>query len=83
MKTELTDLEQASLQRKLPVLRFFEYGHLGDKLRPFSKDCCNLAWSMALQGSTWHDGEPTTNAETAAGLRKLLEAKDCFVRAGL
>lgn len=54
------------------VLKYFEYGHLPENLRGPSQACYDLAHIMAanLQG-----------AELTVGLRKLLEAKDCFVRA--
>ena len=57
------------------LLRFFRYEHLPEALRPVSRPLCILAEQMAL--------ELPPNAELLAGLRKLLEAKDCFVRARL
>jgi hypothetical protein len=54
----------------------FEYGHLLDgRLREASAQCAALAQSMI---DTLPDGP-----ELSAGLRKLLEAKDCFVRAAV
>ena len=55
------------------VLQFFEYDHLPPELAEFSKPFHDLAHEMAdrLQ----------PNPETPVGLRKLLEAKDCMVRA--
>lgn len=58
-----------------PLLRFFHYAHLPPALRPVSEAACTLARAMV-------DTVPR-NAERTAGLRKLLEAKDCFVRANL
>lgn len=59
-----------------PIMQFFEYGHLPSAdLRLISGDCCALAESM---NTRLPDGP-----EKSAGLRKLLEAKDCFVRAHL
>lgn len=57
-------------------MRFFDYEHLreGD-LRHVSAMVYRLAWAM---NATVPDG-----AEKSAGMRKLLEAKDCFVRAAL
>lgn len=54
------------------ILKHFEYSHLPTGLQAYSKPIHELAHSMAatLEG-----------AELTAGLRKLLEAKDCFVRA--
>lgn len=57
------------------LLRFFEYNHLPEHLRVFSRPIGELAVQMAKD---LPDGP-----ELTAGLRKLLEAKDCFVRAAL
>jgi hypothetical protein len=57
------------------LLRFFAYNHLPERLQDVSKDCSALAYTMA---SILPDGP-----ELTSGLRKLLEAKDCFVRAAL
>jgi hypothetical protein len=59
------------------VLFFFEYGHLRDsKIQEVSKQCRDLAYSMALDPAVG-------GAQLTVGLQKLLEAKDCFVRAAL
>jgi hypothetical protein len=58
-----------------PIMRFFKYEHLPEKLQAVSKPVGDLALKMR--------GELPECAETSAGLRKLLEAKDCFVRAAL
>lgn len=72
------DNELEELRRKYPVLNFFKYLHLPDVLQQFSKPLGDLAEQMAQAlKDTAHP------AEVAAGLRKLLEAKDCFVRARL
>lgn len=57
------------------VLRFFEHDHLPEKLQEFSAPFHRLAHEMA---DRLPDGP-----ELTAGLRKLLEAKDCMVRASL
>jgi 3-methyladenine DNA glycosylase AlkC len=57
------------------IMQFFEYAHLPEHLRAVSEPCSDLAHKMA--------GELPNNPELTAGLRKLLEAKDCFVRARL
>ena len=57
------------------ILQYFHYMHLPERLQEISKPCCELATIMA---STLNQ-----NPELTMGLRKLLEAKDCFVRAGL
>lgn len=58
-----------------PILRFFHYKHLPPALQVNSKPFCMVARNML-------DRCPRS-AERTAGLRKLLEAKDCFVRAAL
>jgi hypothetical protein len=60
---------------KFPIVSFFRFDHLPDHLQAISRPFAALALQMAAQ--------PSQPAETAAGLRKLLEAKDCAVRAGL
>lgn len=55
------------------LMQFFTYAHLPERLQGVSRQCAGLAEAMELQ---LPDG-----AEKTAGLRKLLEAKDCFVRA--
>ena len=57
------------------LLKHFAYAHLPEHLQAVSRPICELALAMA----TDLPGDP----ETTAGLRKLLEAKDCFVRAKL
>ncbi|NUO43721.1 MAG: hypothetical protein HOV82_16995 [Streptomyces sp.] len=57
------------------LLRFFEYDHLPPHLQAVSASCGDLAQHMAV---ALPDGP-----ELKTGLRKLLEAKDCFVRAAL
>lgn len=57
------------------LMRFFEYEHLPETLQAISKPSCELAKQM--------DETLAEGAEKTAGLRKLLEAKDCFVRANL
>jgi len=58
-----------------PIMKHFAYEHLPVKLRAISKPICKIA--RAYEGSL-PDGP-----EKTAGLRKLLEAKDCLVRAAL
>lgn len=57
------------------TIRFFSYEHLPAKLQEISRPCAELAWLME---EMLPDGP-----EKSAGMRKLLEAKDCFVRAAL
>ena len=57
------------------MMRWFTWSHLPDDLQPISRLCAGLARAM--------DERLLEGAEKTAGLRKLLEAKDCFVRAKL
>lgn len=57
------------------ILRYFEYAHLPPHLQKVSKSIADVANEME---ALLPDGP-----EKSAGLRKLLEAKDCFVRASL
>jgi len=57
------------------LLRFFTYEHLPPDLRPVSQACADLA--------TWMQATLPDGPEKTTGLRKLLEAKDAFVRAAL
>jgi hypothetical protein len=57
------------------LLRYFAYDHLSPRLAVVSGSCHALAHDMA--------GRLPQGPELTAGLRKLLEAKDCFVRAAL
>jgi hypothetical protein len=56
------------------ILRYFSYEHLPPELREVSAPFCVLAHAMA---------EQFEGPELTTGLRKLLEAKDCMVRAAL
>lgn len=58
-----------------PILRYFTYDHLPPHLRDVSEPFHHLAHHLA-------DSLPA-GPELSAGLRKLLEAKDCAVRAAL
>jgi len=55
------------------ITQFFAYKHLPENLQEVSKPVGELAEQMVQM--------LPQNPELAAGLRKLLEAKDCFVRA--
>lgn len=57
------------------MMQFFAYSHLPPRLQAISKPFGELAQHIV-------DTLPM-NAERTAGLRKLLEAKDCAVRAHL
>jgi hypothetical protein len=57
------------------MLQFFQYDHLPSELQMISKQFAILA--------EWMVNSLPQNPERTAGLRKLLEAKDCAVRARL
>jgi hypothetical protein len=56
-------------------MQFFEYSHLPEPLRSISGQVCDLAHKL--------DEMLPDGPEKEAGMRKLLEAKDCFVRSHL
>lgn len=58
-----------------PIMKYFEFAHLPPHLQEISKPIGELAQQM--------DAALPDSAEKTAGLRKLLEAKDCLVRAKL
>ena len=55
------------------LLRWFEYSHLPTYLQEVSRPIAELAKKL--------DEDIPDCPEKTAGLRKLLEAKDCLVRA--
>jgi hypothetical protein len=57
------------------TIKFFEYAHLPVHLQTVSQPIGELAKKM--------EAELPDGPEKSAGMRKLLEAKDCFVRARL
>lgn len=57
------------------MIRWFDGDHLPDNLKEIVEECRILAHII--------DGKLPDSDEKTAGLRKLLEAKDCFVRAKL
>ena len=57
------------------TIKYFEYQHLPEKLQQVSKPIGELASKL--------EQEIKDGPEKSAGMRKLLEAKDCFVRASL
>jgi hypothetical protein len=60
----------------IQVFRHFAYDHLPPHLQSISRACAQLAIEMI-------NLYPGDGPELTAGLRKLLEAKDCFVRHAL
>lgn len=82
MPAELAQEAVDRLMKRFGILEYFSYGHLPEKLQEVSKPFALMAWTMAARAGE-PDAKPARIAETAAGLRKLLEAKDCAVRAVL
>lgn len=71
---ELTDSRKVELIRMYPILYWFRWEQLPEgKPRETSKLHHDLAFEMA--------DKLERSAEVSAGLRHLLEAKDCLVRA--
>lgn len=58
-----------------PDMKFFDFEHLPPHLRAVSAPICELADEI--------ENSIPEGPEKDAGLRKLLEAKDCFVRASI
>jgi len=58
-----------------PILQFFAYDHLPERLQELSRPFFAMAH--------WIAGNLPRNAERSTSLRKLLEAKDAAVRAAL
>lgn len=56
-----------------PMLQFFAFGHLPQHLQAVSEPFCELAYKVCR--------ELPRNPERSVCLRRLLEAKDCAVRA--
>ena len=57
------------------IVKYFAYGHLAEPMRTVSAHCSILKDEMLR--------ELPDGPELTTGLRRLLEAKDCFVRAML
>ena len=70
----VTPEEKSMHPNTAAILKFFAFDHLPPKLREISEPFAALASAMA---------EKLDGPELTAGLRKVLEAKDCFVRAAL
>lgn len=67
-----------------PILQFFTYTHLPGHLAAISKPFCDLARLMVYGDPEVSGDWPLPrNPERTVALRKLLEAKDCAVRAVL
>ena len=66
---------KAELLAQERMLQFFEYQHLPAGLRPISEPFHILAHKIVV--------DLPRNPERTVALRKLLEAKDCAVRAAI
>lgn len=64
-----------SREKPAQILKHFRYSHLPKHLQDISKPFFLMAEAF--------DADLPECAEKSAGLRKLLEAKDCMVRAKL
>jgi hypothetical protein len=69
------DSEYQKLLLNYPILKHFAWAHLPEPLQKISKPFCSLAVELVTM--------VPANAETSTALRKLLEAKDCAVRAAI
>ena len=58
------------------LMRWLDTSHLPEHLQRVSVPCADLATKVS-------DELSEDSPELTAGLRKLLEAKDCFVRAAI
>jgi hypothetical protein len=58
-----------------PIMKYFEFAHLPEHLQKISRPFGEMAQQM--------NADLPDSPEKSAGLRKLLEAKDCMVRAAL
>ena len=70
VKKQLDSLKPSQKER---MLQFFSYEHLPEHLQQVSKPFCDLAFDIVKH--------LPSNPERVVCLRKLLEAKDCAVRA--
>lgn len=73
--TQENEALKAGVVASEPMLQFFAYAHLPEHLQVISKPFGDLAGNIALN--------LPRNPERSAALRKLLEAKDCAVRANI
>ncbi len=74
----MNGLDNPAHKQTYPIYQYFKYDHLPPHLQAMSKPFHNMATNMlnTVGGSVKDD-------EIVIGLRKLLEAKDCFVRAAI
>lgn len=72
----MTTFDQEKQKPVHTIMGFFAFRHLPEKLQKISEPFGKLAWEI-------HDRDPARLEETVMALRKLLEAKDCAVRAAM
>ena len=71
-----TSEETQAMTAPSPILRYFAYAHLRPtQLQAIARPFHEMA--------DWIEEAVPAGPEKSAGLRKLLEAKDCIVRAAL
>jgi len=75
LKPEIKIKSERACSMAAPILKYFTYKHLPEEQQNISRSFCEMATAL--------DGDLPDGPEKSAGLRKLLEAKDCFVRASL
>lgn len=75
IQTELAKAAREALPQEPAICKFFAFSHLPPFLQKVSEPFCSLV-EVVLKTTT-------PGAEQSACLRKLLEAKDCAVRAAL
>lgn len=70
------------MRHKFYLLAFFDFGHLPDHLQKISEPFYNLAEKIEQR---WYDNSSdyAKREELEKCMHKLLEAKDCAVRAGV
>lgn len=73
--SEGTPIGHVAQRKPSPIMKYFAYEHLPAHLQLVPKPIGDLARMM--------DDSLPDSAEKSAGLRKLLEAKDCLVRAAM
>jgi len=72
--TEALEIVDKKPSSPSEIIRWFSYEHLPPHMQEISKPICEMAHK--------YDRVLPNCAEKSEGLRKLLEAKDCLVRAG-
>lgn len=86
MKKE-NDMDDTIHPSQVLLLRYFEYEHLPEHLQQVSKHFHWLAHALVGDAPTHeastHEQIRLDGPELTVALRKLLEAKDCAVRAAL